>query len=242
MLNFKVLIIEDEAIIAENISITLSNLGYGVAGVCYNVSQAIEAMQKIVFDIALVDIYLKEADAGFGVAQLLQQQHKPFIFLTAFTDTDTITKAATYNPSCYLTKPVNATNLFSALQVAFFKQEKMEGTLSDYFFIKQGKHIKRIAWKTIAVIESERNYVAFKSAEILSFAPSGYLVRSTLQQAINQLIPQAYRHHFIQINRSTFINKYAILQITGTVVNTTVGSFMLQDVFRKFLNKELNIL
>jgi len=239
-----ILVIDDNRDIRENTAEILDLAGYKTF-TAENGKKGVDLAIKERPDVIICDIMMPELD-GYGVLHLLKKntetQEIPFIFLTAFTDTDTITKAATYNPSCYLTKPVNATNLFSALQVAFFKQEKMEGTLSDYFFIKQGKHIKRIAWKTIAVIESERNYVAFKSAEILSFAPSGYLVRSTLQQAINQLIPQAYRHHFIQINRSTFINKYAILQITGTVVNTTVGSFMLQDVFRKFLNKELNIL
>jgi two-component system, LytTR family, response regulator LytT len=242
MHNFKVLIVEDEAIIAENIKITVTNLGYAVVGICYDANQAIAAIQQIEFDIALVDIYLKDAEAGFTIAQVLKQKDIPFIFLTAFTDTDTIKKAATYNPSSYLTKPVNATNLFSALQIAFFNHEKILGTIDDYFFMKHAKGIKRIAWKSITHITSEKNYVSFNSAEIATIAPSGYLVRSTLQQAVAQIIPTAYRQNFIQINRSTFINKHSITQITDTQVCTAFDKFILQDAFKKAVNNQLTIL
>jgi DNA-binding LytR/AlgR family response regulator len=234
--NFKLLIVEDEAIIAENLKITLEELGYEISNVCYNLTQAKMAIEKKDFDLALLDINLKNNESGFDAAKILLENNLPFVFLTAYSDVVTVKEATAYKPAAYLVKPATSGALFAAIQTALFNFEEKklpsENNNQDYFFVKIGNKTKRISWKDVVLIRSEKNYVALLTADNIS---SGYLIRSTLHQAINQLMPQPFRNYFVQISRSEYLRLSSITSIQKNILETSFGEFELSDNFKNGL-------
>jgi DNA-binding response OmpR family regulator len=232
--NIDILVIEDEALIAETIRMQLEDFGYHICNVCYKYETAVEAIEKADYDLVITDINLGhgiDEKSGLTLMNQMKRIKKcPFIFLTAFSDRDTLKKAISMYPSAYLVKPVNAANLFASIQLAVenYQHTRSPGyemndpePVPDYFFVKSGTRLIRICWKEVYCIESVKNYVRIRSTA----HHTDLLVRASLQQFLNTNVPEVFRRLFIKINRSTAIAKDTILQIHDNRVETRFGIF-----------------
>lgn len=232
--NIDILIIEDEAIIAETIRQQLEDFGYNISNVCYKFETAERAIEKADFDLVITDINLGSGlneKSGLILMERMKRIKKcPFIFLTAFGDRDTLKKATSLYPSAYLVKPVNAANLFAAIQLAVENYQNIkspgydsieEESIPDYFFVKSGTKLIKVFWKEVYCLESVKNYVRIKSAA----HNTDLLVRASLQQFLRANVPEVFRRLFIKINRSTAITKDSILKINEDSVETRFGIF-----------------
>jgi len=121
----RVLVVEDEALIAENLRQTLEDLGYEVPAVYHTFAEARAALAGPACppaDLVLLDLNLGSPDpalSGLALAWLLRQTGgPPFLFLTAYSDQATIRQATQTGPSGYLIKPVGGPALFAAIQAA----------------------------------------------------------------------------------------------------------------------------
>ncbi len=235
----KILLVEDEALIAQNIKMQLEDVGYTIAGVCYNYEVAAMAIENTVFDVLITDINLGQGvdiNSGLDIAKQLKNiKDCPIIFLTAFSDKDTIKKSASISPAAYLVKPVNAAGLFAAVQLAlenFYNTKKKieDNTITaDYFFIKQGTKMVRIFWRNVYHLEATKNYVKIKSTE----QSSAVLLRTSLQQVLQFMIPIDFQNHFVKINRAEAIAKKIIIQVYKNEIETTYGKFKIGNDFDK---------
>jgi signal transduction histidine kinase len=118
--SLKILIVEDEWIIALDIKRHLSKLGYDVAGTANCAEKALELVAETKPDLVLMDIYLQGGTTGIKVAELMRQQfHLPIVFLTAHTDEATLTEAIAIHPGGYVVKPFDEQDLSVAIQVAW---------------------------------------------------------------------------------------------------------------------------
>jgi DNA-binding NarL/FixJ family response regulator len=125
----KILIIEDEAIIAEEIKITLEGLGHKVLGIIMNGDKAISLLPSIDADLVLLDIQIRGSVSGIDLAHLIRKTHQiPFVFLTAFSDAETLAKVKETLPYGYIVKPFDETDLKVAIELALYKfsMEKQE--------------------------------------------------------------------------------------------------------------------
>lgn len=228
----KVYIVEDEALIANDIRETLEDLGYEVAGVSYDYDDALEKIKATDFDLLILDINLGDhvINTGLDIAQQLPQlKQVPFIFLTAFTDTDTILKASKLRPSAYLVKPTSASRLFAAIQTAIENfnthhaaSSPVEATSElDHFFCKTGKRIARVEWADVYAIVATKNYVKLLTPE----NPSGYLIRNSLQQTLTKIVPPAFQNSYTAISRNTLLRRDAIREVKPCSVVTDYGEF-----------------
>lgn len=87
MSKIKVLIVEDEVIIADNIRDTLKNLDYNVFEPAINFTEAIETIKSEKPDIAILDVQLSDKKTGIDLAKVISEQYNfPFIFLTSNSD------------------------------------------------------------------------------------------------------------------------------------------------------------
>lgn len=123
----KILIVEDESIIALNLKETLTELGYEPCGITPNRCKTIAFLENgIVPDLILMDIYLKGPTTGIKLAQELQitLPHTPVIFLTANSELATIKEASEAYAYGYIVKPYKKTNLHAAIEVALEKAKK----------------------------------------------------------------------------------------------------------------------
>ncbi|MEY4749916.1 MAG: hypothetical protein RIQ60_2130 [Pseudomonadota bacterium] len=120
----KVLIVEDERIIALDLARRLATLGYLVVGSAASGEAAMEIVQRHDPDIVLMDVHLEGEQDGTEVAKLIQQRHAtPVIFLTAYAENDTLARALGSLPFAYLIKPVNTQDLHAAMQTALARRE-----------------------------------------------------------------------------------------------------------------------
>lgn len=117
-----ILIVEDEAIVALDLQSQLTDMGYSVCGIADNGREAITAAWNLRPSLILMDIVLKGDMSGIDVAQHISHGlHIPIIFLTAYSDSDTVQRAAQTASYGYLTKPFRAHELRASITVALYK-------------------------------------------------------------------------------------------------------------------------
>jgi two-component system, LytTR family, response regulator LytT len=239
----KILIIEDEALIAQKIKMQLESFGYQIAGAIYNFDHATQAIKELDFDVLITDINLGDGidtKSGIVIAQQIKETKQcAIIFLTAFSDRDTIKKATAVSPSAYLVKPVNEANLFAAVQLAVEnftsnKEAEAEETVPDYFFVKAGKKYLKVFWKDVYYMQAIKNYVRICTPE----QTSGVLVAGSLQQVLQTMIPENFQNKFIKLNRAEAVAKSIITQVGEDEVVTAYGTFSVSAGFNK---KELGL-
>lgn len=118
----KILIVEDEPIVAMDLSIQLEQLGYEICGMEDNGHAAIAAARKHLPDLVLMDIVIKGDMDGIETAKHIGRELQiPVIFLTAFSDSQTLERAVQVAPHGYLTKPFQPKELRAVIQVALYK-------------------------------------------------------------------------------------------------------------------------
>ena len=99
----KVLIVEDEPVIATNISMYLNNNDFSVSGIAYDYDEAIFQLQDNTPDAVILDIGMENNDDGINIANVINTQYRiPFIFLTSYADKETLQKAKQVEPSGYI--------------------------------------------------------------------------------------------------------------------------------------------
>ena len=119
MNEIKVLIVEDEPVIATNISMYLNNNDFSVSGIAYDYDEAIFQLQDNTPDAVILDIGMENNDDGINIANVINAQYRiPFIFLTSYADKETLQKAKQVEPSGYIVKPFNEKTLLASLEIA----------------------------------------------------------------------------------------------------------------------------
>lgn len=244
--NIKILIVEDDLLIAENLKAVLEDLGYSVYDPCATAAEAEKILSLQSFDLALLDINLNGKDDGIAIGKLIASKyHFPFIFLTAFSDKETVKAATAAYPSAYLIKPTNAATLFATIQTAInnFQKNKVANNAVEEindasFFVKVGNNLSKVYWQDVISIGSGKNYI---SIYLNKNNTPPIPIRSTLQYAMSHLIPMALKQDFIQISRTHCVNIAAIKEIKNDHAVTPFGSFEIGDKFKKILMDKLNI-
>jgi len=118
----KILIVEDEPIVALDLHQEITQMGCEVVGVAESSDEALLAVSTCRPDLALMDIRIAGSMDGIQTARLLSSLYEtPSIFLTSYSDEITISRAARAMPYGYLTKPFQSGELKATLQVALHK-------------------------------------------------------------------------------------------------------------------------
>jgi DNA-binding NarL/FixJ family response regulator len=118
--NIKILIAEDEVLIAEDIKEICEEAGYEVKSVCYRGAEAIEALDNDEFDFAIFDINLEDELTGLDMAIHIKQKkiQLPYIFLTSYSDAATLNAAKEVHPMGYVVKPFKKEQLLSTIEIS----------------------------------------------------------------------------------------------------------------------------
>lgn len=129
----KILIIEDEPLIARDLKRIAIKCGYEVVNICYNSDKALDAFALQNYNLILLDINLKGTRNGIQLAEIINEKYqKPFIFITSFADKSTIDNVKKTQPAGYVLKPFNADEIYSAIEIAIFKSnDNSENVLSQ---------------------------------------------------------------------------------------------------------------
>jgi PAS domain S-box-containing protein len=120
----KILVVEDENIVAKDIHNTLKDLGYIVTAVVASGEEAIQKAEETQPDLVLMDIMLKGYQDGVEAArQIITRYNIPVVYLTAYTDETTLQRAKVTEPYGYILKPFEERELHIAIEMAIYKHK-----------------------------------------------------------------------------------------------------------------------
>ncbi|MBN2206530.1 MAG: diguanylate cyclase [Candidatus Aminicenantes bacterium] len=121
----RILIVEDESLVARDIQAMVLNLGFAVAGVAASGELALKKVEEAPPDLVLMDIVLKGSLDGIATAAAIRRRHDvPVIYLTAYADEATINRAKLTEPFGYLLKPFEERELQTTIEMALYKHAR----------------------------------------------------------------------------------------------------------------------
>lgn len=132
-----ILIVEDESIVALEISNYIKELGYKTSAIVSNAQDCLDYLEINSVDLILMDIYIKgDVDGISCAAQLKKKQDIPIIYISAFSDDETLERAIDTEPVSYLTKPFNRKELKFAIKIGM-RQYASNLRVGDLLFDKE---------------------------------------------------------------------------------------------------------
>ena len=153
----RVLVVEDESIVARDIMHQLTDLGYTPVGTASFGEQAIKLAADLRPDVVLMDIHLAGAMDGIEAAQAIRSQLAlPVVFLTAFSEDDVLARAAVTEPFGYILKPFSERELGTVLAMALYKHQ------AEARLLATTRQLKALSQRVLEAQEQERRRVALE--------------------------------------------------------------------------------
>lgn len=121
----RILVVEDESIVAKDLQLSLESLGYNVVGRAASEREAIKMIEQFHPELVLLDIHLKGKVDGIVIGGKIRENFGiPFIFLTAYAGKLTLDRAKATEPAGYIIKPFDERELQAAIEMALYKHQK----------------------------------------------------------------------------------------------------------------------
>ncbi|MES2279442.1 MAG: response regulator [Bacteroidota bacterium] len=240
-----ILVVQDEEIWVRKIKLDLDQFGFLVTCYTHTYEEALMAVMANNYDIAILDINLHGKSYGFELGRMVTQIcKKPFIFITGSVEPEIFKEAAAIKPAAYLTKPYSSASLFVSIQSAISNSQAAQtvpqiATQQNdhvFFFVKNGTRYKKIEWAQVTCLRSERNYTS-----VMINTGESFLIRSSLQKTLRDIIPPKLLKNFIQINRAEVLQIQFIDEIIGDEAKVEQQFYSITDGFGKNLKRQLNI-
>jgi len=241
----KILIVEDELIIAEDMANMLEKMGYEVTGNAMDADEAVVCLDKLKPDLILLDINLGGKKDGIILAGEINEKYQvPFIFTTSYTDGATIERAKKVNPINYLVKPFKPEQLYTAIEIAMFNLSKKEKAnvadaeneegliIRDALFIKEKYRYTKIHIADIHWIKAEGNYLE------LHLVNKKELIRATLGAFLERL----NRNNFFRTHKSYAVNLDHLTKVEPTFVFIQQMEIPISKTYSDELLQRLNVI
>jgi two-component system response regulator LytT len=216
-----ILVVEDESIVRKDIERSLIKLGYQVVAQADNGEKAIELARSTKPDIALMDIQIKGDMTGIETAEIIKGELDiPVIYLTAFADDTTLSKAKLTEPHGYILKPFKEIDLHTTIEMAIHKHSKerevkVENELlksltnfksdAEHLFIKHNSRLVKVNAADIYYVEALKDYMQIVTADMR------YIIHATMKD-MEKKLPKSV---FQRIHRSYMVNMSKIQAISG---------------------------
>jgi two-component system response regulator LytT len=243
---FNILIVDDEVLIAQDLKEILEEVGYEHVFRAKNYSQAVALLENQNIDLVLMDINLKEELSGIDLSNFINlHKHIPFIYITSYSDKDTIALVKQTKPAAFLLKPYSKTLLLTSIEIALFNyasnrnavvessryssdtEVENDLVINEHLHIKDNYHFIKIPLKEILWFQSDKNYVEVMTTE------KKYIIRNSLKRLMKQLPPavfvKCYKQYIININHAKSFNSSAVL-IFGHQIPVSRTTY--EEVFR----------
>lgn len=214
-----ILVVEDEAIVSKDIQQSLKKLGYNIVGAAATGEKAIELANEHRPDLVLMDIMLKGDMSGIEAADKIKEKLKiPVIYLTAYADENTLSKAKVTEPYGYIIKPFKEIDLHTSIEMALYKHSKEREIIKErdflyalveskeddgVIFVKSNSRLVKVKTADILFVEALKDYVVINASD------AKYTIHSTMKD-IEKKLPQK---DFQRIHRSYIVRLDKIIAI-----------------------------
>lgn len=181
----KILIVEDESIIALDIQTSLQAAGYEVVAIAATAEEAISATAQYQPQLVLMDIHLRGEGDGIQTAERIRQDfHLPVVYLTAHADETTLTKAKATAPFGYILKPFEDRELITSVEIALSRHQAER--MIQAALVKE-KEINELKSRFVSVVSHEfRNPL------------NAILFSTELLQRYNAQLPEHKKETYLQ--------------------------------------------
>lgn len=250
MSKIKILIVEDESIVAKDIQNILKGLGYNVVSIVSTGEKALSEVEKHMPNLVLMDIMLKGDMTGIQSAEIIRERYDiPVVFLTAYADENTIEKAKSAIPYGYIIKPFKEKELETTIEMAINKhindmEMKKERDLlhsivinkdeKDSIFVRADYRLNKVNFADIFFVEALKDYVVINTSDNI------YTTHTTMKEMM-RILPEK---DFVRVHRSYIVRldkifsiKYPDLVIEGKMKVIPIGG-----LYRKELFSRLNLI
>jgi len=216
----KILIVEDDVLIADYIREILEEHGYKNVYTAHRVKDAKEKMRDITPEIILMDINLEGNFEGIELSRD-KNEGTSIIFITGQGDARIIEEALKVFPESYLTKPIRELELLTAVKITASKKQK------KYIFVKAGYGDEKLMLNDIIYIKSDKNYLdIFTESRKIT-------VRNTLLEFCKEL-PST----FVQVHRSIVVNTRWVEHLSSYEITVKSIRLPVSRNFTKNLTKK----
>jgi len=250
MAKTSILVVEDEAIVAKDIQNSLKKLGYNVPSVENTGEDAIESAGKYRPDLVLMDIMLKGQISGIEAADQIKRRYEiPVIFLTAYADESTLSKAKVTEPYGYIIKPFKEIDLHTSIEMALYKHGKeqevkrerdlysaivTDKSAEDCIFVKSNSRLVKVKTADIYFIEALKDYV------IIHSKTGKFTVHSTMKDITDKLSStdflRVHRSYIVRIDKISAIEQSNLVMEDDRKIIPIGGSYRDELVSRlKFI-------
>ncbi len=245
-----IVVVEDESIVAKDIQVCLKNLGYEVVGVYSRGEDIVEQAPNLNPDLIMMDIMLKgELNGIEAAAEIRKTLDIPVIFLTAYTDRDTVNKAKETEPFGYIIKPFKEIDIQTAIEIALYKHRKElvvkkerdfyynlvdKQDSSDMMFVKANHRLVKIRYEDIFYIEALKDYV------VINVLERRYTIHSTMKD-IERKMPEK---DFVRVHRSFIVRLDKIKEIdhSNVVLENEKKVVPVGGSYKDLLQEKLNLI
>lgn len=245
MEEIKVFVVEDEAIVSKDIQVCLKKLGYSVIGTFSSGEDILQALKEKKPDIILLDIMLSGEISGVEVSANVKKEYNiPVVFLTAYTDEKTLSKAKVTDPYGYIIKPFKEIDLRTSIEMALYKWKKdnenqlEKPTLDfsmpvEYIYVKSNSRLIKLNNEEIFYVEALKDYVTIHTSN------SKYTIHSTMKDIESKL----NNNEFFRIHRSFIVNLNKIKAIESQNVILAKDNKLLPigGSYKELLFKRINL-
>jgi DNA-binding LytR/AlgR family response regulator len=252
MERLNIFIVEDESIVAKDIQNSLTKLGYNVVGTANNGKDAIDRITELSPDLILMDIMIKGNMTGIEVTEKIKEKMNiPVIFLTAYADEGTLSRAKITEPYGYILKPFKEIDLHSTIEMAVYKHQKDAALLKerdflyslveskdekskDIIFVKSNNRIVKVHLKDIYYVEALKDYV------VINTETAKYTVHISLKEFSNKLGDA----DFVRVHRSFIarVDKIQSIDSQCVVMENHLKVIPVGGMYRDELLQKLNLL
>jgi two-component system, response regulator PdtaR len=161
----RVLVVEDEGLVATGLRAQLRTLGHQVVDLARDGEEAVAMAADLVPDLILMDIRLPKMDGLEAARRILQQRRVPVIFISAYSEAKLAQTASVIGGFAYLLKPIDRQDLLPAITVALERFREAEALRQDIQKLEQALELRKrveqakgILMKRLQVAESEAMY------------------------------------------------------------------------------------
>ena len=248
MSKVRILIVEDELLVAEEMANKLKSRDFSVLEICESATSARHSLEIYQIDLLLIDIKLKGEEDGISLAKWVNQNYSiPVIFITSLVDSETIEMAVKARPSAYLVKPYNYRELEIAINMALYNFEnkyvaQRENAVeidnshflsNQHIFIKDKHRLERVELSEILWLKAESSYVSIHTSK------KDYLLTS---DTLGSLMERIKAPHLLRIHRSFAANMNKIQALEGNLLCLKNAKIPIGKNYRSMVKQHLRIL
>ena len=244
----KILIVEDNVIIADDMQSMLEEIGYEIVDNVIVYEQAVEVLKANQVDLVLIDIILASDKTGIDLGKHIRDNYNiPFIFVTSNSDRATVENAKTVKPNGYLVKPFEQQDLYTSIEIALSNfdyanrptpaggqsaEEKVttNSVLNDSIFVKKQHLYYRIPFGDIQFIKADNVYLEVNTVD------KKFLVRSPLKDYLEKLP----RNKFYRAHKSYIVNVDQIDAVNSKDIMINNTLIPISKDFKEFILSAMN--